>query len=95
MAKRTKARAAKKSRAPSKGKSVIITVADQAMDKIHQLADELASKGMKVNRVMPLTGVIAGLAPEAKMPHLRGVRGVQSVEEEVGIQLPPPSSPVQ
>ena len=64
-------------------KAIIVTVGDDALNNIHQLADQLAAKGMKVDRVMPVTGVIAGSCAATKMPALEKVDGVISVEEEV------------
>ena len=80
---------------PKKSQSIIVTVADEAIDKIDELASQLKSKGMKVDRVMPITGVISGSAPSSKWSSLKKVAGVSSVEEEVSAELPPPDSPVQ
>jgi hypothetical protein len=64
-------------------KSVIVTVADDALGDIHSLATRLKSHGMKVTRILPTTGVISGSVSAAKMPALRDVSGVMSVEEEL------------
>ena len=80
---------------PKKTKPIIVTVTDDALNKIDDLAAQLAAKGMKVDKVMPLTGVISGSAAATKMSGLRNVKGVLSVEEEVTAELPPPDSPVQ
>ena len=80
---------------PKKLQSIIVTVADEALDKIDELADKLTAKGMKVDRVMPITGVISGSASPDKLSSLKKVAGVSSVEEEVSAELPPPDSPVQ
>lgn len=80
---------------PKKTKPIIVTVTDDALNKIDDLAAQLAAKGMKVDKVMPLTGVISGSAAPTKMSGLRNVKGVMSVEEEVTAELPPPDSPVQ
>jgi hypothetical protein len=50
---------------------------------------------MAVDRVMPLTGVIAGSTTPAKMSALKKVEGVLSVEEEAVAHLPPSDSSVQ
>jgi hypothetical protein len=78
-----------------KPKSLIVTLTDDVLDNINQVADQLAAKGMKVSRVMPITGVIAGSAPSTKVSALKKVGGVQSVEEEAIAHLPPPDSPTQ
>ena len=80
---------------PKKLQSIIVTVADEALNNINELADELAAKGMKVDRVMPLTGVISGSAPSQKLSSLKKVAGVSSVEKELSAELPPPDSSVQ
>jgi hypothetical protein len=76
-------------------KPVIVTVADDALTRIQEVAKQLASKGMKVKRVMPITGVISGLCPSNKASALEKVGGVVSVEEEVVAHLPPPDSSLQ
>jgi len=38
---------------------------------------------MTIKRVMPVTGVISGSVAASKLPTLRGVSGVVSVEEEL------------
>ena len=64
-------------------KSIIVTVGDDALPDIHGLASRLSERGMKVTRVLPATGVISGSAPASKVHTLRGVSGVDSVEEEL------------
>ena len=76
-------------------KPIIVTVADNALGKIQEVANQLATKGMKVSRVMPITGVIAGLCPPTKTSALKKVAGVMSVEEEAVASLPPQDSPLQ
>lgn len=78
-----------------KTKSIIITVSDDALPNIRQLADELGAKGLKVDRVLPVTGVITGSCAASKVSALETVEGVQSVAEEATARLPPPDSPVQ
>jgi len=79
----------------SESKPIIVTVTDESLEKIDDLADQLTRKGMKVDRVLPVTGVITGSYAQGSLAELRQVSGVQSVEDEVGAQLPPPDSRVQ
>lgn len=79
----------------TKKKTIVVTVDDHALKDIKDLATRLSSKGMEVDRVMPITGVITGSCDAGKMSKLRGLEGVFSVEEEVGIQLPDPGSDIQ
>lgn len=69
-----------------KEKPVIVTVADHALKDIHQLAAQLTDKGMKVNRVLPVTGVISGSYPFA-LSKIKEMEGVQSVEEELNARF--------
>lgn len=77
-----------------KFKSIIVTVTDHMLQDIQQVADQLAAKGMKVEQVMPITGVITGSCASTKMSDLKKVEGVMSVEEEATAHLSPPDSPV-
>jgi hypothetical protein len=79
----------------AKAKSVVVTVTDAALANIHAVAEKLAAKGMKVDRVLPITGVISGSVPAGKQAALSSVQGVHSVEEEAQVQLPPPDSAIQ
>jgi predicted CoA-binding protein len=74
---------------------VVVTVSDEMLKNIHRVAERLTAKGMKVERVMPVLGVISGSSALSKMSSLKAVDGVTSVEEEVTAVLPPPDSPVQ
>jgi hypothetical protein len=76
-------------------KPIIVTVTDAMLPNIQRVADQLAAKGMKVSRVMPVTGVIAGSCPSNEMTAVEKVDGVLSVEEEAVAHLPPSDSPVQ
>lgn len=79
----------------SESKPIIVTVADESLEQIDDLADALVRKGMKVDRVLPVTGVITGSYSRGSLAELRQVSGVLSVEDEVGAELPPPDSTVQ
>jgi len=79
----------------AKAKSIIVTVTDDALDKIQTVARQLGSKGMKVNKVHPITGVISGSIDAGKMGKLSSVKGVHSVEHDAAVQLPDPNSEIQ
>jgi hypothetical protein len=80
---------------PNKKKPIIVTVADDALKNIHELATKLAAKGMKVDRVLPITGIISGSCTSTKLGELENVDGVMSVEEEASAELPPPGQSPQ
>lgn len=73
----------------NKRKPIIVTVADDALGNIDELATKLAAKGMQVDRVLPITGIISGTCLSTKMGELENVDGVTSVEEEASAELPP------
>lgn len=79
----------------AKSKRVIVTVDDAGLGNIAKVRSKLSAKGMHVRQVMPMTGVIAGSCPIAKVDDLRSVQGVSSVEEELDVQLPPNDAEVQ
>lgn len=79
----------------AKAKRVVVTVDDAALSDISKVKRSLTAKGMKVQQVMPITGVIAGSCLPAKVASLRTVKGVSSVEAELSVQLPPNDSEVQ
>lgn len=79
----------------NKSKPVVVTVNDDAMPHIHDVAKALGAAGLKVGQVMPLTGVITGHFPGKAPSALQGVKGVASVELDQGVQLPPPDAGVQ
>lgn len=78
-----------------KEKPIIVTVADDALKNINELVTELTARGMKVNRVLPITGIISGSCASAKMYDLENVDGVTSVEEEASAEIAPPDSSLQ
>jgi hypothetical protein len=85
----------RKSAKPPGKMPVIVTVADEQLKDIHDVADQLKAKGMSVERVLPVTGVISGSTAPSKVAALKKVTGVMSVEEEVTAPLPAPDSPLQ
>jgi|GEM_PF-2985809 len=80
---------------PKNLKSVIITVTDNKLKDIQKVADQLADTGLKVNRVLPITGVISGSCAPNKVSDLEKINGVLSVEEETVADLPPADSYLQ
>jgi hypothetical protein len=70
-----------------KAKAVVITIADESLDKIDAVAKQLAAKGLKIADVMPLTGVITGSVTGESMAKLEAVAGVVSVEADQRVQI--------
>jgi ligand-binding sensor domain-containing protein len=75
--------------------SVSVTVDDEHLARIDDVAAELRANGMQVDRVLDQLGVISGSVPEDRQQSLRAVAGVQSVEASRHFQQPPPDAPVQ
>jgi hypothetical protein len=80
---------------PEGSKPIIVTVSDEMLGNIQQVAKQLAAEGVKVDRVMPATGVITGSCDSSKMNVIKNLSGVMSVEEEGVAYLPPSNSRVQ
>ena len=72
-----------------------VTVDDDHLDKIEELAARLRSSGMHIDQVLNEVGVISGFAPSDRRQDLRAVPGVMSIEGVRTFQLPPSDSPIQ
>lgn len=59
-----------------------MTVDDNHLSEIQQVADRLRAAGMQVEQVLEVTGVITGSIPESQKTALAGVSGVADVEDE-------------
>jgi hypothetical protein len=71
---------------------VVLSVEPERFDDVVTAA---ASVGLVVEEEMPEAGVVAGSIDPKRLRALRDVDGVEAVERERTIQLPPPDSPVQ
>jgi hypothetical protein len=78
-----------------KMKSVIVTVSDEGLNDMDNVAKQLGSSGMKLKQILQATGVITGSIASSKLGDLKKINGVMSVEEEVTSNLPPPDSSLQ
>lgn len=76
-------------------KQILISIDDSYLGKMSAVIAELEGEGLEVRRSLPALGVVSGAAEEAKLPSLRGVNGVISLEEEKTTQIPPPDSQIQ
>ena len=52
---------------------VIVTVSDERLNDIKEVADQLVARGMRVERVLPVTGVISGSVASFQLAALREV----------------------
>lgn len=53
------------------------------------LCDRLARNGLRIRRKLPALGLVTGDVEEARIADMRAVEGVEAVEPESGVQLPP------
>ena len=74
---------------------VIVTVADEHLAKLPEVAAQLKAHGLKVAHTMKSTGTIAGSAPQKSLAKLRGVAGVAAVEASGSVQIAPPDAEIQ
>ncbi|GAA1116862.1 hypothetical protein [Arthrobacter flavus] len=72
-----------------------VTVDDLHRSAIQEVAEQLRSCGLEVDRVLGTVGMITGSAPENCRPDLEAVEGVSSVDGETRVLLPPPDSDIQ
>ena len=75
--------------------SISVTVDDEHLARIGDVAAGLRANGMQVDQVLDQLGVISGSAPEDRQQSLQAVAGVKSVEASHHFQIPPPDAPVQ
>jgi hypothetical protein len=75
--------------------SVSVTVDDEHLASIGDVAAVLRANGMQVDQVLDRLGVISGSIPEDRQESLQAVAGVRSVEATHQYQIPPPDAPVQ
>ncbi len=73
---------------------VTVTVQDDQLPRIDELADRLRAVGMRVDQVLHAVGVITGSVPSAQRVMIETVPGVAAVEDETTFQLPPPDAEI-
>jgi len=84
----------KKTKKHSVKRSVTVTISDQYMPRIKDVATKLRAKGMKVDSILEKTGQITG--SYSKSPStLKKVAGVLDAEEQPVFQIPPSDSEIQ
>jgi len=59
---------------------IVVTVDDQNLPIIQSVVTGLESAGMKVDQVLPVTGIITGAVSQSKLEGLRKVPGVANIE---------------
>jgi len=74
---------------------VTVSIADDHLDRLLEVAEDLQEHGMKIDQVMDQVGVVTGSCPSGDLPALRRVPGVEHVESAQTFRLSPPHSRLQ
>ncbi|GAB3521785.1 hypothetical protein [Arthrobacter monumenti] len=74
---------------------ITVTVDQEHIRVIGDVATVLRTKGMHVEQVLDSIGIITGSLPEDRRPELEAAEGVESVDEQQHFQLAPPDSDIQ
>ncbi|REE72999.1 hypothetical protein C8E05_2399 [Rhodococcus wratislaviensis] len=69
---------------------ITVTVDADHLDNIEAVGAALRLRGMRVDQVLGAIGIISGAVGEEECAVLESVPGVQSVETENIVQIPPP-----
>lgn len=64
-------------------------------DRFTHVVEALRRAGLTVTSEQPILGTLSGTVVENRIPALKAVDGVESVDRERTIHLPPPDSPIQ
>ena len=72
-----------------------ISVDDAHLNQFPKIMKEVRKAGMEIDQELEDLGVATGAIDEDKVTELRNVEGVEHVEEERKIQIPPPESDIQ
>ena len=71
---------------------ITVTVDADHLDDIEAVGAALRLRGMRVDQVHDTIGIISGAVEEDDRADLESVAGVQSVETENIVQIPPPDA---
>ncbi|MFE5190070.1 hypothetical protein [Streptomyces sp. NPDC056628] len=64
-------------------------------DRFAEVVEALRRAGLTVTGEQPVLGTLSGTVAEDRISALEAVNGVDSVDRESTIRLPPPDSPIQ
>lgn len=74
---------------------VTVSVDDEHVGRIDDVARWLEAAGMQVEQVLPAIGMITGAVPGEQRTQVASVAGVAAVEPQRTYRLPPPDAEVQ
>ena len=75
--------------------NLLICVDDCHREQILKVVEALEASGLKIERVMKQTGVVAGSTDSTQVKGISQIEGVAAVEVEQEFQLKPPESEIQ
>lgn len=79
----------------AKDVDVIVTVDDDALGDIDELAAALRPAGLEVREILEATGQILGRTTFRSLDRLRRIKGVLDVVTAGAMKIPPPDADVQ
>ncbi|WP_330286613.1 hypothetical protein [Streptomyces sp. NBC_00576] len=65
------------------------------VDRFAEVIEDARRTGLTVTGEQPILGTLSGTIAEDRIPALKAVAGVESVDRDRTIDLPPPDSPIQ
>ncbi|MGH7553522.1 MAG: ketohydroxyglutarate aldolase [Longimicrobiales bacterium] len=74
---------------------VLVSVSDEHLDDFDQVVERSRKAGLKVKSTMRQSGIVTGTIDSTRISDLRQVRGVQEVEPDREVRIPPPDSDIQ
>ena len=74
---------------------VTVTVDEDHLARIDELADQLRVAGMQVEQVLPSVGAITGSVSTSQRQSVESMPGVAAVEDETSFKIAPPDADIQ
>ncbi|MET7847979.1 hypothetical protein ABZT48_06980 [Streptomyces avermitilis] len=81
------------SESPSSGPVGVILSVDP--DRFAEVVEAARGAGLTVTGEQAILGTLSGTIAEDRIPALTAVPGVESVDRDRAVHLPPPDSPIQ
>lgn len=75
-------------------KKLVITIDEDKVASMPEIANELLKKGMYIEKTYSY-GVIIGSGDESITPDIKAIDGIEDVQPESSIQLPPNDADIQ
>jgi hypothetical protein len=64
-------------------------------DRFAEVVEALRRAGLTVTGEQPILGTLSGTVAKDRIPALEAVDGVDSIDRELTVELPPPDEPIQ